>query len=162
VQIIVDQFQLLCFHEPQPAEFDQLLMIFCSTVSQAWGMSFEDDRESNVGVRVRLNSFDEWSPLREVIVGSAENYVSHERELSFDLFFHDNITENATFRTEWYYPRLSARTKSAGRVPIKQRYVDELNEDLAGIVATLESLAVTVPRPVDVDQTTVAVRTPAW
>ncbi|MFE7127757.1 glycine amidinotransferase [Streptomyces sp. NPDC057617] len=113
---------------------------------------------------MRLNSFDEWSPLKEVVVGSAVNYTSHERELSFDLFFHDNIT-----RSEWYYPRLSAagsadarQPGAPGRSPIKQRYVDELNEDIEGIVAVLESLAVTVHRPLNVDASTAEVRTPAW
>ncbi|MFF9179059.1 glycine amidinotransferase [Streptomyces sp. NPDC014793] len=105
-----------------------------------------------------LNSFDEWSPLREVIVGSALNYSSHERELSFDLFFHENIT-----RSEWYYPRLSmpGETKIA-RSPIKQRYVDELNEDIEGIVETLRSLSVSVLRPMDLTADTPHVRTPAW
>lgn len=106
----------------------------------------------------KLNSYDEWSPLREAIVGSARNYTSHERELSFELFFHDNIN-----RSEWYYPRLSAKSGgSAAHSPIKQRYVDELNEDLDGIVKALESLSVTVHRPLDVDPTTVEVTTPAW
>jgi glycine amidinotransferase len=110
---------------------------------------------------MRLNSFDEWSPLREVVVGSARNYTSHERELSFDLFFHDNIT-----RSEWYYPRLSIPDEAAagrrGSTLIKQRYVDELNEDIDGIVTTLESLSVRVLRPLDLHATTTGVRTLAW
>ncbi|MBD0689545.1 glycine amidinotransferase [Streptomyces sp. CBMA123] len=116
---------------------------------------------------MQLNTFDEWSPLREVIVGSAVNYTSHERELSFDLFFHDNIAKDNSSRSEWYYPRLSAagRDRQAGnssRKPIKQRYVDELNEDLDGIVKALESLDVTVHRPMDVDPATARVETLAW
>lgn len=115
---------------------------------------------------MQLNSFDDWSPLREIIVGSARNYISHDRELSFELFFHENITNDNPGRSEWYYPRLSLsdeqRTGGSDRVPIKARYVDELNEDLAGIVTALESLSVTVHRPMDVDPTTVGVRTPAW
>ncbi len=111
---------------------------------------------------MRLNSYDEWSPLKEIIVGSAENYTSHERELSFDLFFHDNIV-----RTEWYYPRLSSGsdpgpTAGPTRSTIKQRYVEELNEDVEGIVKTLESLAVRVHRPLPLDEATTEVRTPAW
>ncbi|MEV7229900.1 glycine amidinotransferase [Polymorphospora sp. NPDC051019] len=107
---------------------------------------------------MELNSYDEWSPLKEVIVGSAENYTSHERELSFDLFFHDNIV-----RTEWYYPRLSSGPASGPtRSTIKQRYVDELNEDVEGIAKTLESLDVRVHRPLRLDETTTQVRTLAW
>ncbi|MFD6950249.1 glycine amidinotransferase [Nocardiopsis sp. TSRI0078] len=112
---------------------------------------------------MKLNSFDEWSPLKEVVVGSALNYTSHERELSFDLFFHEHIT-----RSEWYYPRLSVHTSDEGsrrrstRSPIKQRYVEELNEDLDGLAKTLESLSVSVRRPIDLDPSTTEVRTPAW
>ncbi|WP_030241387.1 hypothetical protein [Streptomyces sp. NRRL S-350] len=122
---------------------------------------------------VQLNSYDEWSRLREVVVGSAENYTSHERELSFDLFHHDNLV-----RSEWYYPRLTAPGASdapgsdgpagaapgtrTGQSPIKQRYVDELTEDIEGIVATLRSLGVKVLRPLPLDKATVEVRTPAW
>ncbi len=110
---------------------------------------------------MKLNSFDEWSQLREVIVGSAQNYTSHERELSFDLFFHDNIA-----RTEWYYPRLGApgagTDKKQVQLPIKQRYVEELNEDIEGIVSALESLSVKVLRPMDLDKNTTQVQTPAW
>ncbi|MEV0728061.1 glycine amidinotransferase [Polymorphospora sp. NPDC050346] len=107
---------------------------------------------------MELNSYDEWSPLKEAIVGSAENYTSHERELSFDLFFHDNIV-----RTEWYYPRLSSGpTAGPTRSTIKQRYVDELNEDVEGIAKTLESLDVRVHRPLRLDEATTEVRTLAW
>ncbi|WP_327132144.1 glycine amidinotransferase [Streptomyces sp. NBC_01343] len=115
---------------------------------------------------MQLNSFDEWSPLKEVIVGSAENYVSHQRELSFDLFFHDNIANDNSSRSEWYYPRLTARGEASrtdrALVPIKERYVAELNEDLEHIADTLASLSVNVLRPADVDAATDEVRTPAW
>lgn len=111
---------------------------------------------------MKLNSYDEWSPLREVIVGSAENYTSHDTELSFDLFFHENVT-----RSEWYYPRLhkrqddpSANTRST--LPIKQRYVDELVEDVEGIAEALRGLGVTVLRPLPLDPATSEVTTPAW
>jgi len=118
---------------------------------------------------VLLNSFDEWSPLREVVVGSAENYVSHERELSFDLFFHDNLVRDNTAhgesgRSEWYYPRLTARSGASGRTrtPVARRYVDELNEDLEGLAGTLRGLGVTVRRPLPLPPDTTEVTTPAW
>jgi glycine amidinotransferase len=110
---------------------------------------------------LQLNTYEDWSPLREVIVGSATSYSSHERELSFELFFHDNLNS----RSEWYYPRLTVRDSADGakrQSPIKQRYVEELSEDIQGIVDALESLAVTVHRPLDVDPSTAEVRTPAW
>ncbi|GAA4240031.1 glycine amidinotransferase [Actinomadura meridiana] len=113
---------------------------------------------------MRLNSFDEWSPLREVVVGSAENYLTHERELSFDLFFHENLARDNPARSEWYYPRLSvggAGTRGV-KTPIKEKYVAELNEDLAGMAEVFRSLSVTVHRPLPLDAATTEVRTPAW
>jgi glycine amidinotransferase len=112
---------------------------------------------------LKLNSYDEWSPLREVIVGSARNYTSHERELSFDLFFHDNLIA----RSEWYYPRVTPPSTTKGsrkqvQSVIKQRYLEELLEDLEGIVRTLESLSVKVLRPMDIDASASEVKTLAW
>jgi glycine amidinotransferase len=113
---------------------------------------------------VRLNSYDEWSRLREVVVGSAENYVSHERELSFDLFFHDNLAQDNPTRSEWYYPRLTARREESDRrrLPVARAYVDELNEDLEGLADTLRGLGVTVHRPLALPAETAEVTTPAW
>ncbi|WP_329561376.1 glycine amidinotransferase [Kitasatospora sp. NBC_01266] len=94
---------------------------------------------------MQLNSHDEWSPLKEIIVGSAANYTSHDRELSFDLFFHENL-----FRSDWAYPRLrQGHTESLGERSwrIKQQYVEELNEDVEGLARTLAGLGVTVHRP---------------
>ena len=112
---------------------------------------------------LKLNSYDEWSPLREVIVGSARNYTSHERELSFDLFFHDNLIA----RSEWYYPRVGPPSTTKGsrkqvQSVIKQRYLEELLEDLEGIARTLESLSVKVHRPMDIDASANEVKTLAW
>lgn len=95
---------------------------------------------------MRLNSFDDWSPLREIIVGSAENYTSHDRELSFDVFFHENL-----FRSDWAYPRLrkaSEAEPAAREWSIKQRYVDELHEDVEALADTITGLGVTVHRPI--------------
>lgn len=107
-----------------------------------------------------LNSFDEWSPLKEVIVGSAANYCSHDREVSFDLFFHENL-----FRSDWAYPRLKSSTKQkAGDRAwmIKQRYVDELNEDVEGLASTLASLGITVHRPIELPPEAEAIRGFGW
>ncbi|GGU48438.1 glycine amidinotransferase [Streptomyces violascens] len=94
---------------------------------------------------MRLNSHNEWSALKEIVVGSAENYVSHDRELSFDIFFHENL-----FHSDWAYPRLTQATESsleARSYKIKQRYADELHEDVENLVETLSGLGVRVQRP---------------
>ncbi len=111
---------------------------------------------------MKVNSYDEWSPLKEVILGSATNYTSHERELSFDLFHHDNVV-----RSEWAYPRLSTPGKEdegarSVRTSINQRYVDELNEDLDGMEKALTDLGVKVLRPLDLSTETGEVTTLDW
>jgi glycine amidinotransferase len=105
-----------------------------------------------------LNSYDSWSPLREVVLGSADNYTSHERELSFDLFFHDQAPHS-----DIYLPRHA--TPGAGpakRSPIKERYVEELREDVEAMAELFAQLSVTVHRPLPVDPGTGSVRTPAF
>ncbi|PPF44852.1 glycine amidinotransferase [Pseudoclavibacter sp. AY1F1] len=107
---------------------------------------------------MRVNSFDEWSQLREVVLGSALNYTSHEREISFDLFFHDNIQ-----RSEWVYPRLAnPGGRLNARTSINQKYVDELNEDLQGMEDALVGLGVKVLRPMDLSAETADVQTLDW
>lgn len=114
---------------------------------------------------MRLNTYDDWSPLREVIVGSAENYVSHQREISFDLFFYDQLADEENSYDRMYYPRVSSSTTSKALQPahqaIKCRYVDELNEDIEALANTLRELSVVVHRPMSIapDQ---KIRTLAW
>ncbi|MCO7126034.1 hypothetical protein NIE88_09625 [Sporolactobacillus shoreicorticis] len=107
-----------------------------------------------------LNSYNDWSPLKEIIVGSAENYISHERDLSFDTFFHDNL-----FRSDWAYPRLNRRKgleKESSNWKIKQRYVEELNEDVEGLVKTLKDLGVKVHRPLKLPPNAQSIRGLGW
>ncbi|MFI9721861.1 glycine amidinotransferase [Streptomyces sp. NPDC052396] len=106
---------------------------------------------------MRLNSYDGWSPLREVILGTAENYSCHERELSFDLFFHPEMPHD-----QMYYPRHLPPDRAAAKSPIKRRYIDELNEDVEQMAEILASLSITVHRPARLDPGTHEVRTPAF
>ncbi|MGN7799385.1 hypothetical protein [Leifsonia sp. 22587] len=94
-----------------------------------------------------VSTYNEWDPLEEVIVGSAKNYVSHDRELSFDVFFHENL-----FRSDWAYPRLQQATGK----PIDQRawqiasrYTEELAEDVEQLAQTISSFGVRVHRPIE-------------
>jgi glycine amidinotransferase len=94
---------------------------------------------------MQLTSHDDFTPLREIIVGSAENYLSHERDVTFELFHHENLTG---FRSDWAYPRLAATGDGTPQSwSIKQRYTEELHEDVENLAATLASLGVTVHRP---------------
>lgn len=93
---------------------------------------------------MRLHSHDDFTPLKEIIVGSAENYLGHDRDLSFELFHHENISG---FRSDWAYPRLSQTGTCGQNWAIKQRYAEELHEDVENLAATLTGLGVTVHRP---------------
>ncbi|GAA2581124.1 hypothetical protein GCM10010399_08610 [Dactylosporangium fulvum] len=125
----------------------------------------EESIGSAVGTRA-LNSYDDWSPLREIVVGSAAAYREHVRDLSFELFFYDNLTDDNPNRPHGYYPQLTGGTGEPGaprREAIKQRYVDELNEDVEGIADVLSGMGVTVHRPIALPaQRPGEVRTPAW
>jgi glycine amidinotransferase len=94
---------------------------------------------------MKLHSYDDFTRLSEIIVGSAENYLSHERDVTFELFHHENLTG---FRSDWAYPRL-ATTPGSGvqNWAIKQRYTEELHEDVENLASILIDLGVTVHRP---------------
>lgn len=95
---------------------------------------------------MQLNSHDDFMPLREIIVGSAANYLSHDRDVTFELFHHDNLKG---FRSDWAYPRLvTAHDDQAPRSwDIKRRYTDELHEDVENLAIALAGLGITVHRP---------------
>lgn len=94
-----------------------------------------------------LNTHNEWDPLSEIIVGSANNYVSHDRELSFDVFFHENL-----FRSDWAYPRLNQTTRLSMNDrawQIGKRYTEELSEDVEQLAELINSFGVKVHRPLE-------------
>jgi glycine amidinotransferase len=53
-----------------------------------------------------LNSYEDFTPLREVIVGSAENYLSQERDLTFELFHHESLP---LCRRQWRFSQVFRR-----------------------------------------------------
>jgi len=97
-------------------------------------------------MNVLINSYDEWSPLKEVIVGSAYNYALPPIEQSFKLFYHDLIHEQ--------FPITAPKM-------IKQKYIDELEEDINGLVEVLEQLDIVVHRPSKLNQVDI-IKTPYW
>ena len=103
-------------------------------------------------VAAGVNSFDEWSPLREVVVGRAEHYTEHDTDTSWLLFYFENVA-----------PVLAGPGTSAGRrlLPITPQLVDELNEDVTGLVDALTGCGVNVLRPA-VPGKDVDIASPLW
>ncbi|GGK43405.1 hypothetical protein GCM10010124_40220 [Pilimelia terevasa] len=80
-----------------------------------------------------VNSWDEFSPLREIIVGDATNAgVPAQTDLSAWLNDYPDLS-------------LAERERVGGRFP--QRVIEETNEDLADLVATLREVGVVVHQP---------------
>ena len=109
-----------------------------------------------------VNSFNEWSPLKEVIVGSPVHYDIQDLELSFKLFFHDVVYSS------FYYPSYSSSSTQENQESSKsitkklnKRYLEELNEDVEELVTTLQQLGVKVHRPIPLNQT-IQFQTPYW
>lgn len=98
-----------------------------------------------------VNSHNEWAPLKEIIVGTAKNYVSHDRELSFDIFFHENL-----YKSDWAYPRLaqgdSDARKQSRSWKISKQYTEELVEDVETLAEVIAGLGVKVHRPMDLPE----------
>ncbi|MEU6575130.1 glycine amidinotransferase [Streptomyces sp. NPDC046805] len=114
---------------------------------------------------MRLNSFDDFTPLKEIIVGSARGYADRILDLSFDMFISDNLSG-----TKGYFPSLStwreseARTRrnEPDRLALKERLLKELIEDVEGVADQLEALSVKVHRPLEPAADLTQVTTPAW
>ena len=109
-----------------------------------------------------LNSYDEWSALKEVIVGSAIHQISNDTDLSFKLFYYD------TPASSFWYPRYEGASGGSSAVPCRtptnasmRQYVEELNEDISGLVDALVSLGVTVRRPISLSEP-IPISTPYW
>jgi len=76
--------------------------------------------------------------LQEVIVGTPYHYNTQEDDLSFRVFFHDNI-----FSKYW---KKGATDVDRSSIDYR-RHIDEMAEDLDGISAVLEKEGVRVRRP---------------
>ncbi|TVZ90515.1 glycine amidinotransferase [Streptomyces sp. BK340] len=107
-----------------------------------------------------LNSYDDFTPLSEIIVGSAENYVGHDRDLTFELFFHEAL---GGYRSDWAYPRLAARGSAKAETwKISMRYTEELHEDVENLAVTLTSLGITVYRPLPLPENALPIAGLGW
>ena len=78
-----------------------------------------------------VNIHTEWGPLKETIVGSVFNMTPHNIDLSFKLFFNDNIKD--IFLKNSF--------------TLQQKLIAERQEDLDNLALTLESIGIIVHRP---------------
>ncbi len=113
---------------------------------------------------MKVNSFDEWSPLKEVIVGSPVHYDAQELELSFKLFFHDQAY--SSFWYPYYEHNNNKKTEEVAEkcTPVRkfsQQYLEELNEDVEGLADALRTAGVTVHRPTPLSEVK-PFSTPYW
>lgn len=92
-----------------------------------------------------VHSYDEWSPLREVIVGTPYHLDYHDDE-TFRVFFWENLGDGAGV---FHRRRPSNRLK------------EESEEDLAGLIALLEKADVVVRQPETLKNVPV-VQSPNW
>ncbi|MGC4786326.1 glycine amidinotransferase [Micromonospora sp. DT178] len=114
---------------------------------------------------MRLNSYDDFSPLKEVVLGSAANYLERIHDLSFDMFVSDNLTGAKGYYpsiTDWHDGASRASRNEPHRLATKKRFLGELIEDVEGISTILESLGVRVLRPMPLDPEPKDMATPAW
>ena len=77
------------------------------------------------------SSYDEWSPLKKIVVGVATNA---------NWPVNDPVFSKESEKTTW-------KETPVPRGPVPQRIIEEANEDLDGLATTLMSLGVEVVRP---------------
>ncbi len=97
-----------------------------------------------------VNSHNEWDKLEEIIVGDGFPSTLPALELSFQLFFHNNIHGQS------YDERIFNKES-----PIKKQYVEEMNEDVEEFVQILKDFGTKVRRP-KVPKKIEEVKTPHW
>jgi len=97
---------------------------------------------------MKIFSENEWDPLKEVIVGDTFGKMSSSIDVSFKLFYKELY--------DWGW-----LTESQSHVKIKQKYVDELNQDIENFVDTLKSNNIIVHRPNKMEGIS-KIKTPDW
>lgn len=81
-----------------------------------------------------VNSFNEWDPLEEIIVGNGFPAELPSDNIGFKFFFHDNLLgkDGAMYAGRWY---------------LEKRFIEELREDLEAFVELLKQRNICVKRP---------------
>lgn len=78
-----------------------------------------------------INVHTEWGKLKEVVVGSCVNLSDYNVDLSFKLFFHDNIKDELLKNS----------------ISLQRKLIEQREEDLNAMAALLESMGIVVMRP---------------
>jgi len=78
-----------------------------------------------------INTYNEWSPLKRIVVGSATHA---------NWPVNDPVFSRESEKTTW-------QESPVPRGPVPQRIIDETNQDLDGLATTLMGLGVEVVRP---------------
>lgn len=79
----------------------------------------------------KINIHTEWGPLKEVIVGSIFNTSDHNVDLSFKVFFNDNIKDILLKKS----------------ISLQKKLSEERQEDLDNLADVLKGLGIKVHRP---------------
>ena len=113
-----------------------------------------------------VNSFDEWTRLREVIVGTPFSGDPQDVDLSFRVFFYDSISQPRDFDVIYSAPAHSRETVIAEVRPAtfrhKLRYLTELAEDVDEFANSLSQAGVVTHRPRMLADGIKRVVTPYW
>lgn len=78
-----------------------------------------------------LNVHTEWAPLKEVVVGSCVGITDYNVDLSFRLFFNDNIKDEILKKS----------------ITLQKRMIEQRTADLDALAGKLEALGIVVHRP---------------
>jgi glycine amidinotransferase len=100
-----------------------------------------------------VNSHNDWDPLEEVVVGTPY-HLDYEADVSFRLFFVDNLSE------ECYFENADGTWQVFGEKPSEQLR-EESQSDLEEFVAVLREEHVEVRRPDPLTEVA-TVKTPYW
>lgn len=105
-----------------------------------------------------VHSYDEWTQLHEVVVGHIDGFPGFHLDNSFSLFYWDNIRP---FLASKNFYKNRAGEFAWPIIEVETSIIDELREDIQGLVDALETLGIYVRRPSSVVGN-VKVQTPFW
>lgn len=104
--------------------------------------------------KFNLHSYNVWGKLNEVIVGNPFPSDEFLVDYSFCHFNFDNINEHLDM--------VDKRKSKAGVLKFRREYLNELSEDIEGLVKALRENGVHVIRPIQIKKENTAFTTPYW